>query len=180
MRRISRLIAVLGMLGATLLVGSTTASAAASACAGGAYPASSGATIMASTTTPFVRQTIEVSGINFCPNENVSLSIAGQSVGTAHTDASGSFDPQVVVPGPPGDKVLRGVGASGVELDRDGLLLHVRGSNVGGAGGSTGGGGGGLAFTGVQIAALCVLAVLLIGGGAFFARAGRRKSVARS
>jgi hypothetical protein len=139
-------------------------------CLPGVYPPPQQATIMSSTTTPFIGQKIEASGINYCPDEDVRLTIAGTFVGTAHTDFSGSFDPQVTVPGPVGDKELCGVGASGLPTDQDCLTLHVKAESNGP---------GGPAFTGVQIAALVLVAVALLAGGGFFAAAGRRKSTTR-
>lgn len=126
------------------------------------------ATIMSSTTTPFVGEHIEASGIKYCPNESVRLTIGGQFVGTAHTNGVGSFDPQVVVPGPVGDKQLCGVGASGLSLDQDCLTLHVVSP-------TTTSGGPGLAFTGVEIGAIVAVALALLVGGALFATAGRRR-----
>ena len=132
------------------------------------YPYPIGATIMSSTTTPFIGQHIEASGIKYCHNEDVRLTIAGQFVGTAHTDNNGSFDPQVVVPGPVGDKLLCGVGASGLSEDQDCLTLHVvspTGPNSGPP----------LSFTGVEIGAIVAVALALIVGGVLFATVGRRR-----
>ena len=151
-----------------------------------AYPVSPGATIMASTTTPYVGQTITVSGVNYCPDEDVDITIGGKHVATAHTNGSGQFDLQVVVPAPTGQRLLAGVGASGLTADRDSLMLTIRAGAgvepvaVGPAGGNGAGGGGsgtgGLAFTGTEIALLVALAAALLGGGVALAYAGRRRS----
>jgi hypothetical protein len=152
--------------------------AEAGTCPGQTYPPEPNATVMASTTTPFAGQKIEASGTVYCPDEDVTLTIAGKFVGTAHTDASGAFDPQVVPSGPPGDKQLCGIGASGLSNDQDCLTLHVTAGHGVEAAGT--GGGGGLAFTGAQVTGLIALAVVLVVGGAFFTAAGhRRKSHAR-
>jgi hypothetical protein len=132
------------------------------------YPYPVGATIMSSTTTPFIGQHIEASGIKYCHNEDVRLTIAGQFVGTAHTDNNGSFDPQVVVPGPVGDKLLCGVGASGLSDDQDCLTLHVVSPTSPNSGPP-------LSFTGVEIGAIVAVAVALIVGGMLFATVGRRR-----
>ena len=123
---------------------------------------------MASTTTPFVGEKIEASGIRYCPDENVRLTIGGQFVGDAHTNGAGKFDPQVTVPGPAGDKLLCGVGASGLPHDQDCLTLHVRaaGPNSGPP----------LSFTGVEIGAIIAVALALLVGGVLFATAGRRRT----
>ncbi len=144
------------------------------------YPPAPNATVQSSTTTPNAGDTIEASGINYCPDEDVDLTIGGQHVGTAHTDANGSFDPPVVVPGPSGEKQLCGVGASGLSTDQDCLTLTVGGnggSNAAGGGGS--GNNGGTAFTGTQVALLLLIALALLGGGIAFSTAGRRKQSAR-
>jgi hypothetical protein len=173
MRRLLSALAVL-CLAAVAFVTAPAASfagiqATAPVCEPGNYPPGPNATIMSSTTTPFAGQKIEASGISYCPNEDVRLTIAGTFVGTAHTDGSGSFDPQVVVPGPAGDKALCGIGASGLANDQDCLTLHVR------AGSGVAGESSGLASTGVKIAGLVLAAIALIGGGAFFTTAGRRR-----
>jgi hypothetical protein len=175
MPRLLSLFAVLGLCAATMLFAPTTAlasgvhaAAAVGACPNpGPYPPSTGhATIQSSTTTPFIGESIKASGINYCANEDVRLTIGGTFVGTAHTDASGSFDPFVTVPGPAGQADLCGVGASGLANDQDCLTLTIR---------EHGPSGGGVAFTGVQIAELVILAVLLLGGGAAMAYGGRRR-----
>jgi hypothetical protein len=95
-----------------------------------------------------------------------------------------------VVPAPTGQRVLAGVGASGLNADRDSLVLTIRAGAgvdpiaVGPAGGSGSGGGGasgtgGLAFTGTQIALLIALAAALLGGGIGLMYAGRRRSLRR-
>jgi hypothetical protein len=182
MRRLIRLVMVLGLVAAGLFSGVRAAGAAAP-CPGDPYPVGVGATISASTTTPYVGQTIKVGGRNFGADEDVVISIGGTRVATAHTDVMGSFDPQVVVPGPAGDQELSGVGASGSACDADSLTLHVRvgaavepiavGPRGGGSG--IGAGSGGLAFTGVQIAAMVAAAAVLLGVGAFLVTAGRRR-----
>jgi hypothetical protein len=198
MRRLIRFVAVPALLLAGLLAGPAAAGAAPGVravapaaapqeiCPGAvAYPMSPGATIMSSTTTPYVGQTIKVSGVNYCPDEDVDITIGGKHVATTHTDGNGAFDPEVVVPAPTGQRVLAGVGASGLSADRDSLMLTVRAGAgvepiaVGPAGGSSGGGSGtgGLAFTGTEIALLIALAAALLGGGIGLMYAGRRRSL---
>ena len=134
------------------------------------YPPSPNATVQSSTTHPKVGQKIEASGVHYCPTEDVTITIGGKFVGTGHTNAAGTFDPQVVVPGPPGQKLLCGIGASGLAADRDCLTLFV--TAAGTAGGSAGGS---TSFTGVEIGALIALAALLLVGGVLFLRAGQRR-----
>jgi hypothetical protein len=126
------------------------------------YPPAPSATVQVNTTRPNVGETLEISGIAYCPDEDVELTIAGEHVGTAHTDAQGNFDPPVTTPGPPGQKQVCGIGASGLATDRDCLLIQVQG-----AGDTTTppAQGGGTSFTGVQIALLGLAALVLIVGG---------------
>jgi hypothetical protein len=196
MRRLIRFVAVAALLLAGLLAVPAAAGAAPGVraaapqeiCPGAvAYPMSPGATIMSSTTTPYVGQTITVSGVNYCPDEDVDITIGGKHVATTHTDGNGAFDSEVVVPAPTGQRVLAGVGASGLSADRDSLMLTIRaGAGVepvavgpaGGSGGSgSGSGTGGLAFTGTEIALLIALAAALLGGGIGLMYAGRRRSL---
>ncbi len=182
-RVVPRVVVAALLVGAALAV---PASAAAGPLAGSApatcpkpkpYPPPPSATVQSSTTTPRVGQTIEASGIGYCPDEDVTITISGKQVGTAHTNAGGSFDPPVVVPGRAGQKQLCGIGASGLSTDRDCLTLTVSGAaaNDASASAAAGGGGGGTAFTGTEAALLLALAVLLLAGGVAFATAGRHR-----
>lgn len=184
MRRVVPRVVIAGLLIIAALA--VPVSAAAAPLAGSApttcpkpkpYPPPPNATVQSSTTTPRVGQTIEASGIGYCPNEDVTITIAGKNVGTAHTDAAGSFRLTVVLPGPGGQKLLCGIGASGLSTDRDCLTLTVSGAAANDASASTaaGGGGGGTAFTGTEAALLLALAILLLAGGIAFATAGRHR-----
>jgi hypothetical protein len=135
------------------------------------YPPSPNATVQASTTHPTVGQHIEASGIHYCPDEDVTITIAGVFVGTGHTNGTGQFDPDVVVPGPPGQKQLCGIGASGLATDQDCLTLFVTAPPAP----PSSNGGGGVAFTGVEIGALVAVGIALLIGGVVFARAGARR-----
>jgi hypothetical protein len=176
MRRLLIALVALSVGALALLGGPTVASASPRAaapssgtCPGGLLePGPPNATIMSSTTTPVIGQSIEASGIVYCPNESVDLTIAGVHVGTAHTDSMGKFDPAVIVPGPVGDKPLCGVGASGLATDQDCLILHVRASTTGTTSNPPG-------STGAEVATLIAVAVVLLGGGALFVAAGRRR-----
>lgn len=136
------------------------------------YPPTVPASLQVSTTTPFQGQTIKVSGSNFGPSEPVRLTIGGLVVGVVNSDATGSFDPPVVVPSSLlGPQPVVGVGqTSGLTAS---LMLTVRA--VPAAASSTGGSG--LAFTGAQIGAALALAVILLATGAAFAVSGRRRRV---
>jgi hypothetical protein len=162
--------AMLTTLGVGSAVAAPTPTSVPGTCA--TYPVSiCQAQILSSTTTPFQGQTIEVSGLGYLPNENVALTIGGISVGTAHTDGDGNFDPPVVVPATLlGDQPLTGTGASGEPYDVDSLVLNIRAA---GTGPTTSGGG--LASTGVDILTGIAVALALIGAGVLFARGGRRR-----
>jgi hypothetical protein len=148
-----------------------------------AYPPAPDATVEVDTTELHVGDPLEISGIRYCPNENVDLTIDGQHVGTGHTDGDGDFDPQVTTPGPSGTKQLCGVGASGLPKDWDCLTIDVlggTGSSAAEAGPPPQGNGGGTAFTGVQIALLGVLALVLVVGGVVVTTVGRNRRPERA
>jgi hypothetical protein len=156
--------------------------AALGATSANAYPPGTCPQISASTTTPHKGQHIEVSGSAFGPDESVALFIGGHvtvngcsvvlsggiRVGTAHTDATGAFDPQVTVPNLSGSQPLTGVGSA--PDDSATLQLTIAGNGPGGTSG------GGTATTGVEVVALLVTAGMLLVGGAVLLRAGRRRS----
>lgn len=169
--------AALVAIGLTLAVPAAAASAtglqaaAAGACNDSAYPPSPHATIMSSTTTPFLGETIEASGTAYCPDEDVRLTLAGKFVGTTHTDQAGDFDPPVKVT-QVGKLLLCGVGASGLPNDRDCLTLTVK---THGQGGGSHNPGGGTSFTGTDILLIVVAAIVLLAAGWSLVAAGRRK-----
>ncbi len=183
MRRLSVLLTVLGL--ALLAVVAAPAGAIAvpvralaGACNDSAYPPSPHATIAASTTTPNVGETIEASGTRYCPDEDVALTLDGAPVGTTHTDAQGAFDPPVVINKAGNALQLCGIGASGLADDRDCIALSTPNGAASSPASNNHGNGGGTAFTGFDIAALCLLAaILLIGGGALVVGNRRRRLV---
>lgn len=139
------------------------------------YPDGQHARVQVDRTVVYVGGPLEVSGDVYCPNENVDITIAGQSVGTGHTDDQGHFDPRrVTAPGPPGTKELCGIGASGKPFDQDCLDITVR------ANGGPNNHGGGTAFTGVQIALLGLLALMLVVGGVVVTTLGRNRRPERA
>lgn len=182
MRRIwtltSAAVVALGLALAVPAAASASASASvAGACDNSAYPPSPHATIMASTTTPSVGETIEASGAAYCGDEDVRITLAGAFVTTTHTDRTGGFDPPVKIT-QVGKLRLCGIGASGLRNDRDCLTLTVRAHHQGGGGGHNPGGG--TSFTGVDILLLILLAVVLLAAGWALVAAGRRRRLAES
>jgi hypothetical protein len=182
MRRVSALLGFLALLMTALFAVSATAqarpltAAAASAdCGTAGYPFQPAATVLTSATNITVGEKIKVSGTGYCGDDTVTITIGGKTVGTAHTDSAGAFDPEVETPGPAGDVQLCGTGAIKVTAgsNSDCLTLHV--SAAGAAPVTGGSGGGGTAMTGVQIGMLVGLAVLLVGGGAAFVLVGRTR-----
>lgn len=181
MRRVWTLTsAAIVALGLTLAVPAAGASATglaaalAGACNNSDYPPQPHATIMASTTTPSVGETIEASGVAYCPNENVRITLAGKYVTTTHTDSTGAFDPPVTVHRT-GKLPLCGIGASGLPNDRDCLTLTVTANHQQGGAHNPGGG---TSFTGSDIMLIVVAAAVLLGAGAVLLVAGRRRRLA--
>jgi hypothetical protein len=147
--------------------------AAAGACNDSNYPPTPHAQIMSSTTTPDVGETIEASGVAYCPDEDVRITLNGKYVTTTHTDSTGAFDPPVTVHDT-GKLPLCGIGASGLPNDRDCLTLTVKSH---GQGGVHTPGGGGTSFTGTDIMLIVVAAAVLLGAGGTLLLAGRRRRV---
>lgn len=140
------------------------------------YPISPSATIQTSTQTPYIGETITISGVGYCPDEDVVVTFRGHRIKTVHTNSDGSFDPfEYKVTGPTGPVEACGNGASGLADDQDCVALTVSDNGTGGTGTGSGGNGGGTAFTGVEIAGLIVLALVLLGGGGALVVAGRRR-----
>jgi hypothetical protein len=183
MRRLVVPLALMALLAATGLPLASGAPAAPEAAAGSchgasAYPPAADATLQVDTTDPAVGETIKVSGRNFCPDEDVDISIDGRHAVTTHSDPDGAFDPTVRVPGPAGSKRVCGVGASGAVGDRGCLTIVARAGNAAGRPG-TASGRGNPAMTGVEIALLGVLALVLVVGGVLFTTLGRHRKLNR-
>jgi hypothetical protein len=146
----------------------------AGACNDSAYPPAPHAMIMSNTTTPSVGETVEASGMAYCPDEDVRITLAGVFVTTTHSDGTGAFDPPVKVT-KTGKLQLCGIGASGLANDRDCLTLTVKSHGTSGEHrhkkAPT-------SFTGVDVLLLCLVAAVLLGAGIAFAAAGRRKRAA--
>jgi hypothetical protein len=175
MRRIGTLTsAVIVALGLALAVpaaaSATGLRATVGACNDNAYPPSPHATIMASTTTPSLNETIEASGTAYCPDEDVRITLGGRYVTTTHTDSAGDFDPPVKVT-QLGRLQLCGIGASGLPNDRDCLMLTVKQHHQGGGHNP----GGGTSITGTDILLIVLAAVALLAVGIALVAAGRRK-----
>ena len=165
----------------TVLVGACTWLAPAAS----AYPQGTCPALQLSKTETPTSTTVEASGTNFAADEDVTLYsggtvsvngcdvtlTGGTQVATAHTDAQGSFDPPFTAPATVGTAPITGVGASGDSATID--LTVTNGSGTGPSGGGTP-----PSVTGVEIAAMVTLAVLLLGGGGLLLGLGRRRSTA--
>lgn len=175
-RRLASLLAVFGLVAAGTFAFTGPASAAAPVCTGQGYPPAPHATIEVSTTTPLVNAFVKVSGIAFCGNEAVNITVRAVVVIGAHTNGTGSFDPQVKITHAGANEIC-GIGASGLADDRDCLTVVAKTSTSGGGGHGTSGSGtgGGTALTGTDIALLVLLAAVLLGGGGAALAAGRRR-----
>src|SRR5258706_15081607 len=89
------LVAIFAALLTVVWVGPAAAAPAAAA----PYPPPVCATLSVSTTTPFPGQTITVSGVNFAPNEQITLVLdTGATLGDVTVGADGTFSKDVVVP----------------------------------------------------------------------------------
>jgi hypothetical protein len=136
------------------------------------YPPVTTAALSVSTTTPCEGQSIQAGGADFGASEAVTLAVGGQAIATAAANASGAFDKTVTTPDLIGRQTLTGTGQ--ISGHHASLSLNIRECGGAGVAGASIGGSG-LAFTGVQIAGLALGAAILIGVGAFFVAAGRRR-----
>lgn len=109
---------------------------------------------------------LTVSGSGWAPGQQVTISFAGEQIGTANPDAQGDFSAQVVPPdAPQGEHVLR--------AEQGAQSATARVTCVSGG---VAGAGGGIAFTGANIATAALILLGLIAAGALTLAAGRRRS----
>jgi len=160
MRRVLSAFAVLGVFLAIVLGVSSSASA-------GPYPPGGTAALSVSSTTPCTDQAITIGGSGFTANETVNLIVDGGSGPSVRANAAGSFELSFTTPSTAGalDFIATGL------TSRSTATVTVTVRDCAGVSG----GGGGLATTGVKIAGLILFAAVLLGAGAFFATAGRRR-----
>jgi hypothetical protein len=170
MRRVLSALAVLWVCAAAFLAAGS-ASAAPSPTPP-PYPPVTPPSVSVSTTSPCVGETIDVGGTGFTGGETVALNVGGKAAGSATVGAAGSFTATVNTPGVTGQQELGVVGQSSGLVATASLTV----SNCSGVSGESSSRG--LAFTGVQIAGLCVAGLVLIGGGVLFVAAGRRRNAA--
>ena len=117
-------------------------------------------------------ETFTISGSGWAANSQVSITFAGQDLGTAPTDATGSFSISVTPPEASGTQTLTVTQGS---LSETAQVTCVTGVGPGGAEQ----GGGGVAFTGANITVgLLLLVGLILAGAATLALGRRRKNAA--
>lgn len=137
-RRIRALIALVALLLGGLLAGPASVVAAPSAaaptnCDSTAYPPSVNATIELDTNDIIVGETVNISGVGFCANESVRISVADRALASAHTDGQGAFESPVPVKlAVPGLIPVHADGASGLDSDRASDTVAVRDPAVAG------------------------------------------------
>lgn len=158
------------------------------------YPPTTCASIAVSTTTPRPGQTITVTGEDFQPNTSVKLYLtpksdfpgsvssaakpAGSSVllASVTTDSDGKFSAGVTMPlDASGNQVLSADGPGKI-CPADPIQIKVSGGAPGGGSTSPGGNGGPPAMTGVDVALLVGIALVLLAAGVLFTQSGRRRS----
>jgi hypothetical protein len=170
-RLLAVVIAVLGMV---------LAAVSFSASAGAAPPpgssTGSGTSPVVTTQTPPAGGQLGVSGQGCGPFETIDISLDNGAfpLGTTQTDSSGAYDTTVTLPdGVTGPHTLSVVGeTSGCS---GALALNITAAGSGGGGGTSGGGGGSLASTGVAVAGIGAVGLVLLVGGGLMLLAGRRR-----
>ncbi len=133
------------------------------------------------TQTPTVGSQLGVSGQACAPNETLTLSLGQATLGTTVTDASGAYSTTVTLPsGVTGPQVITVKGSQGC-FGTEALVISAAsgggngGGNGSGSGSGSGGGGGSLASTGVAVAGIGAVGVVLLVGGGLMLLAGRRR-----
>lgn len=186
--------ALLGLLCGLSLLAAPAAAAATLGTGAHAYPVTTCSTLSLSTQHVRPGQAITVTGSAFEPKVTVHLVLrpepagaagsgaaaSDSDLGTATTDATGSFTTKVTVPGTATDdgayQIIATTGATaGGNCPADPsqtLDLAASGANGGVAAGSNSGSG--TAFTGLDVAALLAVALGLVGTGVVLTRRGRR------
>jgi hypothetical protein len=111
-----------------------------------------------------------ITGSNWCPGSDVTISVDGDAVGTATVDADGNFSldlPASVDTSVDHDISVTGLGSDCTTPQTVTFVLGASGTN----------GGGGTAFTGanVSVGLLALGALLIVGAGALLA--SRRRGV---
>ncbi|HEV7205819.1 MAG TPA: hypothetical protein VGN18_14510 [Jatrophihabitans sp.] len=121
-----------------------------------------------------------VTGSGFQPNEAVTLTVSGTTVGSAKTDSTGNFTTTATFPSSiTGNKVLTGTGAGGdtastqVKVNTD-CGIAGQSSSRANPSSSSSSGTQGLSATGVAVWTIGGLGVLLLAAGALFTFGGRR------
>ncbi|MGI8678590.1 MAG: hypothetical protein ACR2LX_07890 [Jatrophihabitans sp.] len=144
----------------------------------GAYPPGTSPTLSLNKSIAVEGSQVVVTGANYAANERVTLTLhsAVSTLGTAQTDASGSFRTTVTLTaGVVGQHTITGDGATGDTASAS-ILITAAGSGGGsGTGGGSSGGGGGLSSTGVAVISLGTLGLVLLLGGGMMLLAGRRR-----
>jgi len=127
--------------------------------------------------------TVTLVGTGFDADTTVTITLAssGAALGTAVTDANGTFSITVDVPSdaPSGENTVIASGGSTTCSAHGTSSSGVEGVGVGSGSGTPGSGSssgsGTLAETGVKIATISLIGLALIGGGAMLLTAGRRR-----
>jgi len=124
---------------------------------------------------------LTVNGTNFQPNESITLTLQGTTLGTPTADPTGSFGPTKVMIPPdttPGDSyTIVATGTSGDSSSTGADIATSCGTASGLAFTGGAGSGSGLAFTGADIAAMSsVGAIALAVGGMLILTARRRRT----
>jgi hypothetical protein len=137
------------------------------------YPFQECASLSVSTTNPLPGETITVTGTNFTPNASVRLELHSSVIvlGTVKADGQGSFSTTVKIPSNlTGTHVI--FAATGFDA-RGGQCVPSASLSI--QGGHAGPPPGGTSFTGVDILAMVLGALALLGIGYALNRSGKRR-----
>jgi hypothetical protein len=118
---------------------------------------------------------ITVDGINFVPNEAVTLTLNGiATLGSTSTNAASTFSVKVTIPSTaaPGSYTIVATGASG---DKSSTSITIAANCASSGLAFTPSSGSGLAFTGADIVATASVGAVALGIGGLLILAGRRR-----
>lgn len=143
---------------------------AATASADPAYPPATNCTVSSSDRSVTPGSSIAITGSGFAANTTVALTLqSGESLGSVHTDAQGSFTTSVTIPSGAAahDRIVANAASTTCSFDPNEVVVPPAPQNQTPSTPT--------ALTGFAAVTASVIAVALLGGGVLFVVLGRRR-----
>jgi len=118
---------------------------------------------------------LTVAGTNFEPNESVTLTVNGVTVGTTTVSSASSFSTTITIPSSTAPGTSYTIVATGASGDSSSTSIKVATTCAGSGLAFTSGSGSGLAFTGADIAVVSGVGAIALTVGGMLILAGRRR-----